>query len=229
MRNPFQSELMESKEILTKGLDLMGLRVAKDAVLKLDQYFLELMKWNRKINLVAKGPDLRIIENHFLDSLTLFPIILDSQKPASLLDVGTGAGFPGLVLKTVFPELHVTLMEPRLKRISFLKQIIRTLGLSEVTLVAERLNRDYVPGEKNRLFTLITSRALTRIADFLDLSARACLPGGKVICMKGPKGENEVKAWKKETQNSPFQLTETHEFMLPFSDAVRTLFVFTKK
>ena len=120
-------------------------------------------------------------------------------------------------------------MEPRLKRVSFLKQIIRILGLSGVTLVDERLNRDYEPEKDNGLFTLITSRALTRIANFLDLSARACRPGGKVICMKGPKGENEVKAWKKETQNSPFQLTETLECRLPFSGAVRTLFVFKKR
>ncbi|MEA2084993.1 MAG: 16S rRNA (guanine(527)-N(7))-methyltransferase RsmG [Thermodesulfobacteriota bacterium] len=220
---------MKNKEILTRGLDLMGLQVAEDAVLRLDQYFLELVKWNQKMNLVAKGSNLKIIENHFLDSLTLLPIILDSQKPTSLLDVGTGAGFPGLVLKAVFPELILTLMEPRLKRVSFLKQIIRTLGLSGVTLVAERLNRDYEPKKESGLFTLITSRALTRITDFLDLSARACRPEGKVICMKGPNGENEVKAWKKETPNSPFQLTETLEFRLPFSNAIRTLFVFTKK
>ena len=228
MHGRFQSELMKSKGILTKGLDLMGLQVAENAIDRLDQYFLELTKWNQKMNLVAMGPDLKIIENHFLDSLTLIPTILDSEKPVNLLDVGTGAGFPGLVLGTALPELNITLMEPRLKRVSFLKHVIRTLGLSKVTVLSERLDKNYKPEEENRRFTLITSRALTRITDFLELSACACRPGGKVICMKGPNGKDEVREWEKETPHSPFQLTETRELRLPFSNALRMLVIFTK-
>lgn len=228
MPDQSQSELMKSKVRLTRGLDLMGLQVAEDTIDRLNQYFLELMKWNQKMNLVAKGPYPKIIENHFLDSLTLVPTILESEKPVNLLDVGTGAGFPGLVLGTALPELNITLMEPRLKRVSFLKHVIRTLGLSKVNVLAERLDRNYEPGEDNRLFTLITSRALTRITDFLELSVRACGPGGKVICMKGPNAENEIREWKKETPHSPFQLTETRKFRLPFSYALRTLVIFTK-
>src|SRR5210317_1520077 len=133
----------EINNFLGKGLDLMGLNLNNqpEALSRLSIYFHELKKWNRKINLVARTLDDRqILENHFIDSLTLLSC-LDNEnlKNETVLDVGTGAGFPGLLLKTVCPLLPVFLIEPRRNRFYFLKHIVRTLKLQGVEILCVRL------------------------------------------------------------------------------------------
>ena len=133
---------MECNEILEDGLGRLGLALDEAKVEALCVYFAELSKWNRKMNLVAHAAAQQVLEAHFLDSLTLLPFLRATDVQKKLLDVGSGAGFPGLVLKTVLPELEVTLIEPRQKRVSFLKHIIRTLGLKGVEVLAIRLDKN---------------------------------------------------------------------------------------
>ncbi len=105
---------------------------------RLNLYFNELKKWGRKVNLIAKSSsDQQIVENHFIDSLTILPLLVGANT--HLLDIGTGAGFPALVCKAAYPELAITLVEPRLKRVSFLGHITRTLGLQEVKILSCRV------------------------------------------------------------------------------------------
>ncbi|MCK5340557.1 MAG: 16S rRNA (guanine(527)-N(7))-methyltransferase RsmG [Desulfobulbaceae bacterium] len=220
---------MKTREILTSGLDIMGIAVDDPAIDRLCRYYEELAKWNLKMNLVAKASAQEILENHFLDSLTLLPHIRSLSAPKNLLDVGTGAGFPGLALKTVCPDLAVTLVEPRQKRVGFLRHIVRTLGLDNVNIIEARLE----PGpDKHKnikgSFSIITCRALTRIDTFLELVKKYSPEGGMVICMKGPKGEEEIENWGREKAKIPFALTATHTHELPFSKAARRLIVFTK-
>jgi len=161
-------------EILADGLARMGIVLAHEAVDRLARYFQELKKWNSTYNLVGKAPDQDLIEKHFLDSLTLLPLMQEWGCPSPLLDIGTGAGFPGLVLKAALPELQVTLLEPRQKRVAFLKHIVRTLGLRGVTILAARLEPEgqlaYAAANQASTPTtlpphpVITSRAFTRIA-----------------------------------------------------------------
>jgi 16S rRNA (guanine527-N7)-methyltransferase len=121
------------EKFLARGLDIMGLSLDNQpqALSRLSHYFQELKKWNKKVNLVARTlDDQQILENHFLDSLTLLSLLQqESLKQEILLDVGTGAGFPGLVLKAACPTLSVTLVEPRKNRFYFLKHIARMLNL----------------------------------------------------------------------------------------------------
>nr|MBF0221057.1 class I SAM-dependent methyltransferase [Desulfobulbaceae bacterium] len=109
---------------LRKGLAQLDIELPSPAICEqLYQYFAELLKWSPKVNLVAKGPELELLETHFIDSLTLVPILkkyLHDDNSHNLLDIGSGAGFPGLVLKITFPDLPVTLVEPRQKRTVFL-------------------------------------------------------------------------------------------------------------
>ena len=111
------------EDFLAQGLDLMGLALDNqpEALVRLALYFEELNKWNRKVNLVARTLDDRqILEDHFLDSLTLLEFLApEIRQRGTLLDIGTGAGFPGLVLKAVCPQLPVTLIEPRQNRFFF--------------------------------------------------------------------------------------------------------------
>jgi len=218
---------------LMTGLRQMALSknvIADDKLRALGVYFSELDKWRRKINLVAKAEPWQIIENHFLDSLTLLPLIepYETEESPSLLDIGSGAGFPGLVLKIVCPWLKVILVEPRQKRVSFLKHIIRTLSLTNIDLREERLAVDEETFRSNYgQPDIITSRAVADIKSFL---AMLTVSSGrnKIICMKGLKAEMEIEAWR-NTTGSPFTLIDRQCFTLPLSGAKRALIVFGRQ
>jgi len=215
-----------SRDILARGLAALGLQVAEQAQEQLHLYCHELLRWNEKMNLIAKAPLERIWETHFLDSLTLLPLLATSP----IADIGSGAGFPGLALKIARPDLAVILVEPRQKRVSFLKHIIRTLGLKEIEVRCGRLEKgsNLVAG-RPLVAPLVTSRAFTAIPDFL-LHAEPVNPaGGRVLCMKGPKAAEEIDAWRLSQPESPYRLEEMRGLTLPFSGTVRNLVVFRKE
>ena len=214
---------MTISETLKQGCKCLEIPLADDAVEKLDRYVQELIKWNSKMNLVAKANERDIIENHFLDSLTLLPLII-SHPVLSLLDVGTGAGFPGLVLKAACPDLDLTLIEPRAKRVTFLRHIARLFAYDQLTIINDRLRLE---PDSARRYSCITSRAVSSITDFLSLVHRHCMPGGTVICMKGPKAGEEIRQWQHDTPDSPFTLAEEIKWTLPFSKATRNILIFT--
>lgn len=216
----------EACQILKDGLASLNIEPLPAACLsQVWRYFIELSKWNRSINLVAKASDQDIIENHFLDSLTLLPEI----QSGPVLDVGSGAGFPGLVLKIARPECGVTLVEPRQKRVSFLRHIIRTLGLTNITVTDTRLvTGDATFIKAHGQFPIITCRALTEIAPFLDLIENISPPQGLVLCMKGPRASEELNDWKAHAPESPFTLERSMTCNLPTSGAERKLVVFRK-
>ena len=219
---------MTANKLFRQGLTRLGLDLSDQAIDQLCSYLAELQKWNRRINLVADAPLETLIESHFLDSLTLSPLVKDCPSPG-LMDVGSGAGFSGLVLKIACPDLKVTLLEPRQKRTAFMRQVIRTMGLQGVSILETRLEKDHSKlADWYNATPMLTSRAFASINLFLDLAESFCAPGGKVICMKGRKAAAEVAEWQKLSANSPFKLTETIETSLPFTDAPRKLLVFTK-
>ncbi len=214
------------REQLQQGCGALGIVLDGEAVERLFLYFTELMRWSRKINLIAKGAaEAEILENHFLDSLTLLPLL--DGPGLHLLDVGSGAGFPGLVCKAVRPEMTVTLLEPRLKRVSFLRHIIRTLKLTGVEALAGRVE-DELLLPSNADFTHITSRAVTDIGEFLRMVGRLCGEGTTVICMKGPKWQEELQAMQKLSPAISLHHVSTLERELPFSRARRALLTFSR-
>ena len=178
------------------------------------------------MNLVARANEQETLETHFLDSLTLLPLLSDCR---TFMDVGTGAGFPGLVLKAVMPKLKVTLVEPRQKRVSFLKYIIRTLQLDGINIVNDRLDTNKILPDLAGSFQVITSRAFTSTKDFLDLAGPYIAADGRVICMKGPGAAKELSQWRKEQPESAYDLRDTHTFKLPFSGKERHLLEFRIK
>jgi 16S rRNA (guanine527-N7)-methyltransferase len=216
----------ESRDILERGLAAMGLQVETEARERLLLYCRELCRWNEKMNLIARAPLERIWETHFLDSLTLLPL-LDTSP---LADIGSGAGFPGLALKIARPEMAVVLVEPRQKRVSFLNHIIRTLGLKEIEVRCGRLekNSNLVAGSP-LVAPIVTSRAFSAIPEFLLHAAPINPVGGKVLCMKGPRAAAEIAAWRLAQPESPYQLAEVRGLTLPFSGTVRNLVIFLKE
>lgn len=178
------------------------------------------------MNLIAKGTaDKEIIENHFLDSLTLLPLLHEGDH---LLDIGTGAGFPGLVLKLAMPGLRGTLVEPRRKRVTFLNHIVRTVGIGDVRVLECRAeDESMLPTDMG--FTHVTSRAVTEIGGFLEMTARFAQSGARVICMKGPRWQEELNNAAELIKEGGYNCCEKRIFHLPNSGAERALVVFTKE
>lgn len=206
---------MKSEKLLKKGASQLGVILDQQQVDALLLYFGELKKWNRRINLIARDTkDEQIIENHFLDSLTLYPLLSQVNK-ASLLDVGTGAGFPGLVLAAVLPGASFTLLEPRLKRVSFLRHIVRSLHLENVEIVAERIEV-FAPKHADR-FSLVTSRAVASPGSFLPMVYPFLQQGTTAVVMVA----REERLLEIDSLDYPCQLASVERFVLPYSGADR--------
>ena len=208
---------MESEQILKKGASRLGVELDQQQVDALLMYFGELKKWNRRMNLIARDTkDGQILENHFLDSLTLYPL-LSQQHGARLLDVGTGAGFPGLVLAAVLPGVSFTLLEPRLKRVSFLRHIARTLQLENVEIIADRIET-FAPEHADR-FSLVTSRAVASPGSFLPMVYPFLEQGATAVVMVA----KEERLQEVEKLDRSCQLISTQRFVLPSSGAARVI------
>jgi 16S rRNA (guanine527-N7)-methyltransferase len=208
------------RRLLSQGAGQLGIHFEAEASERLLIYLAELIKWSRRINLIARDtPKAQIIENHFLDSLTLLPLVQgEGREPVHLLDVGTGAGFPGLVLAAVLPEARFTLVEPRAKRVSFLRHLIRTLGLTNTAVVAERVEA-FTPDWQGR-FTHITSRAVAEPGLFLPLVRPLVTPETRVLLMLA---RTEALAGIEQLPSGPWRIVDTQSLTLPFSGAPRVL------
>ena len=206
----------DSRDLLVRGGAQLGLAMDPAGVERLLVYLAELMKWCRRVNLVARDtPEAQVVETHFLDSLTLLPF-LDGAGEVHLLDVGSGAGFPGLALACMRPDGRFTLCEPRQKRVSFLRHVVRTLGLANVEVVAERIEAHLAdwPGR----FTHITSRAVAEPAAFLPLVRPLVTPATRVLLMLA---RAEGLAGIDRLVSGPWRVDAERRFVLPFSGAPR--------
>lgn len=208
----------EIPEMLRRGCEALQLNLNDDAFLALECYYNELQHWSRKINLIAKKQTpQQIIETHFLDSLILLPYV---EQTDSLADIGSGAGFPGLVLKAVLPDLRLVLVEPRLKRVSFLRHIVRTLKLNNVEVMANRIEE--VDGTA-LVCSTVTSRAVAEILDFLQMIEGIVGHHTRIICMKGPKWQEELERASVYMQEKDIIFERALQFELPFSGARRAI------
>ncbi len=206
---------------LRPGAAVLGVELDEQQAERLYRYFQELRRWSKKVNLISRNTTAdEIIEKHFLDSLALLSLLPDSA--AKLLDVGSGAGFPGLVCKAVRPGMTTHLVEPRLKRVSFLRHVARLLQLEDIVVHGARL--EDVDLDREPYFDWIVSRAVTDVADFLQICEPFRNRKSAVVCMKGPGYRKEYDA-AREQQNG-WYLNIKHEYRLPFSNAARVLLVF---
>ena len=206
----------DSRDLLVRGAAQLGLAMDAAGVERLLVYLAELMKWSRRVNLIARDtPEAQVVETHFLDSLTLLPF-LDGAGEVHLLDVGSGAGFPGLALACVRPDARFTLCEPRQKRVSFLRHVVRTLGLANVEVVADRVEAQASAWQGR--FTHITSRAVAEPAAFLPLVRPLVTPATRVLLMLA---RAEGLAGIDRLVSGPWRVDAEHRFVLPFSGAPR--------
>lgn len=168
--------------LLEEGAEALGWQCPPPALEHFSLYLHELKRWNTRINLTGLKSDRDIIIKLFLDSLALLPFLGDAS---SLADLGSGAGFPGLVLKIARPELVLTLVESRGKKAAFLEYVASVLKLTDVEVAAVRLTPRLAESWGPR-FDVVVSRAAFPLAKFLKLAAPLLLPGGRALAMKGP-------------------------------------------
>jgi len=188
-------------------------------------YLRELKEWNQKINLTSLKDDTSIIKNHFIDSLSIIPHL---PSASSLLDMGSGAGFPGVPLKIVRPPLQVTLLEATRKKANFLRHLIRTLELSHITTIEGRAEAVTAHGQPHPQFDIVISRALARLNTFLPLGAPFVKKGGYLLAMKGGKAEDELRESGKTLRHLSLAVSRVEEVQLPGNKKKRSLILLRK-
>ncbi len=190
-------------------------------------YYELLTEWNSFMNLTAITKYEDVLKKHFVDSVSLIQAV-DVRKELTLIDVGTGAGFPGLALKIAYPELKVTLLDSLQKRIQFLDAVIEKLGLEGIETIHGRAEDFAKPQKLRESFDLCVSRAVANLSTLSEY----CLPfvkvGGYFIPYKSEKIAQEKEEAKKALELLGGEFERQVEFMLPSSDIYRNLFVIKK-
>jgi len=177
--------LETEQELLNKGLSELGVSVQSDTVARFLSYLFELKKWNRAYNLTALKNDRDIIIKHFFDSLLFLKAF--PEYIGNVCDVGSGAGFPGIPIAIVRPDLSITLIEPSRKKCAFLRNIKKVINLNNVAVLEAR-----VEDIKDTDFNIVVTRALFSINEFIKKTKHVVKKDGCFIVSKGPKFQEEL-------------------------------------
>lgn len=212
-----------NKEEFIKELKNINIELTDTQLIQLDKYYHILLEENKKYNLTAITEEKEVYLKHFYDSITLTKII--ELKEQYLLDIGTGAGFPGLVLKIVFPNLKIDLLDSTNKKCLFLQQVIDTLELKNINVLNKRAE-DYAKEEKE-LYDIVTSRAVAPLKHLLEYSTPLLKINGNFIALKSNITE-EIKNIQNYYNKLHLKDEIILEFELPKENSKRTLYKVTK-
>lgn len=214
----------EFKDRLSRELNQFSIILENLQINQFYQYYELLDEWNKVMNLTAITDQNKVITKHFVDSLALVKAMGEiSTKEYKIIDIGTGAGFPGIPLKIAFPQLKITLMDSLNKRIKFLNEVIEQLGLKEITAVhsrAEDLGRDKDYREK---YDLSVSRAVANLSTLSEYCMPFVKPGGFFISYKSGKIEEELSSAKHAIFLLGGKVNRIESFTLDGAEAERTL------
>ncbi len=215
----------EFKKVLYEKTKQIGIELTEEQLEKFYLYMNILLEWNEKINLTAITNEEEIILKHFVDSLTINKYIEDSK---SLIDVGTGAGFPGIPIKILRQDLKITLLDSLNKRINFLNEVIEKLELKNMECIhgrAEEFGKNKNYREK---YDISTSRAVANMSTLSEYLIPFVKIGGKVLAMKGDKAEEELEEAKKAIKLLGGKVENIDNFYLPNSDIKRSIIIIKK-
>lgn len=210
-----------NKEKFIAETKKLGINLTEEQLNKLDQFYNLLIEWNEKINLtrITKKEDVYL--KHFYDSLTLTKVI-DLSTKETLCDVGTGAGFPGIVLKIVYPNLKITLVDALQKRVNYLNEIIKDLQLENIQAIHTR-------GEDlHDKYDVVTARAVANIEKLLKYTMHLVNNTGVFVAMKG-NIDNELTPEIENKISKKYQILKIEKFELPIENSQRSLIVIKNK
>lgn len=209
-------------QMLADGARIAGVPLDTAQRWRFRLYIDELLLWNRRHNLVATTDPEEIVVRHVLDSLAPIPWL--PRQDGNLLDIGSGAGFPGIPLKIALPSLEVSLLEASRKKASFLKRVVGILGQDGIDVLWERaedfLGRKGVAGS----FDMVISRAVFPPSGFALAGSPFLRPGGHLIVMAGPGADNRTLP----PAEACIEPVSIHEYTLPFSGDRRKIFLYKK-
>ncbi len=212
------------RDILLKAAREMGLEMTEGQIALFETYRETLLLWSGRMNLISLQSELDLPVRHFIDSLTLLPYL--AAGPATLLDIGSGAGFPAIPVKIFRKDLHVTLLEASRKKCSFLKEVIRRLGLREVAVLNCRLE-ELLKQDPRPSYDWIVSRATLKLPELVELGVPLLKPGGILAAMKGPGFEAETEALN-SSESKNFRLVGNYSFTLPVTGDQRHIILVDK-
>lgn len=213
-----------NKQEFLEELAKLGINLTNDQIDKLARFYQLLVTWNEKINLTTIIKEEEVYLKHFYDSLTLIKVV-DLRQPLTILDVGTGAGFPGIVLKIVFPNLKITLLDSLTKRINYLNEIIKELDLHDIETVCSRCE-EYTKINREK-YDLVVARAVSHLKILSEMIIPTVKVNGYFIAMKANLND-ELEKTIPMLKKLNSELKEIKEFSLPIENSKRTLVVIKK-
>ena len=213
-------EIKEFESLLRKYLEELDIDLNSEQILKFYNYMNLLTEWNKKINLTAIIEPKDIIIKHFVDSLTISKYI---EENAKLIDVGTGAGFPGIPLKIYRSDIYVTLLDSLNKRINFLNHVIEELDLKKVKTMHGRAEEFAHEMDYREKYDIATSRAVANMSTLSEYLIPYVKVNGMVIAMKGPDIDEEIKDAENAIKILGGKILNKEEFELPGTDVGRSI------
>ena len=218
-------EFEEFKREFEKYLAKMNISLLKEQYGQFYAYMELLIEWNEKMNLTAITEPKEIILKHFIDSITILKYIDDNSK---LVDVGTGAGFPGVPLSIMNPTLKITLVDSLNKRLIFLQEVVKELNLKNIEIVHARAEEFGQNKNYREKFDIATSRAVANLATLSEYLVPLVKIGGKIISMKASNAKEEINDAQKAIEVLGGKIEKIEEFDLPESDIGRTIIIIDK-
>ena len=208
---------------LKEKLNKINIEINDNQVQKFYEYMNLLLEWNEKINLTAITEPDEVILKHFVDSATILKYIKNDMK---IVDVGTGAGFPGIPLNIIDANSKYTLVDSLNKRINFLNEIINKVHLENISTVHSRIE-DFAKNSKES-YDIATSRAVASLNVLLEYLLPLVKVGGMCICMKGSNVKEEIESSNKALEILGGKIEKVEEIILPDSDIVRNIIIIRK-
>ena len=210
-----------NKEEFIQELENINIQLSEDQIKKLDQFYKLMIEWNEKINLTRITEEKDVYLKHFYDSLTLNKVV-NLKEINTLCDVGTGAGFPGIVLKIAFPNLKVTLIDSLQKRVNYLNEVINKLELTNIEAIHAR-------GEEYKgKYEVVTSRAVANIEKLVGYTMHLVDSNGVFVAMKGNIEEEFTQDVKNKLERK-YKIIKIEKFQLPIENSNRSLIVMQNK
>ena len=218
----------EKQNYIKEAFQKIQIELTEGQIGQFEQYYEYLVKKNEVMNLTAITEFSEVVQKHFVDSLMIREL-LEPKSGEYWLDLGTGAGFPGIPLKIVYPELKLVLLDSLNKRVKFLQEVIELLGLKEITAVHGRAEEMARKPEYREQFDCCVSRAVANLASLSEY----CLPfvrlDGCFVPYKSEKIQEEIKGAEKAVQVLGGRIEEQKELYLPDSDIYRCLLLIRKE
>jgi len=222
--------LKDDENILIDGAQKMGINLYKEQIEKFSQFLELLVQWNQKINLTSLKTPREIIIKHFLDSIGCVKVISKyiDKKGIKIIDVGTGAGFPGMPIKIICPSIRLSLLEVRRKKAIFLEEIIRKINFQQVEILNGRAETFGKSKDHRETYDIAISRAVAH----LNLLSEYCLPlvrvGGLFVAQKGRSYKEETEKSLKTVKVLGGELIGVENVLIPFINQERYLLVIKK-